>query len=319
MNTLKTYRFKGMMFFFLLIFLLMYEWAGAQSDTTNKPYLGVHSFTPVTYPNTPFTNTYSSILTGFGQTTDLVHQLGSIGNYQPRGLVGEVTFITVSFSYQQHVRERLAAYINLSLSTRVGTELQSILTQGINTLNSFDIGWNIKLISGDKFALSSVVELQNQRGSFINISKYFIDLTNNYPNPSIKETIPVLTFGTGFRFAYGLSDLIGFKASTDLVYGETYNRGENGFAYSAVGGIDLNFNSRYSIPFAYVMYYSISSMPDFVYVKDESAHIIKSKIAYSRSTEFSFGLEYSYMKVPLLNQQKRTTFRSIALAIHFYF
>ena len=135
----------------------------------------------------------------------------------------------------------------------------------------------------------------------------------------MKETIPVLAFGTGFRFAYGLSDLIGFKASTDLVYGETYNRGENGFAFSAGGGIDLDFYPRYSLPLGVVLHYTISSMPDFVYIEDKHAHMFKVKIAYTRSTEFSLGLEYSYMKVPLLSQQKNTSVQSIALSIRFYF
>jgi hypothetical protein len=71
----------------------------------------------------------------------------------------------MSLGYQQQVREWLAAYINFSLSTRVGTELQSLLSQGINTLTSFEIGWNIKLIDGDKYTFSTVVELQNNEGS----------------------------------------------------------------------------------------------------------------------------------------------------------
>jgi hypothetical protein len=142
---------------------------------------------------------------------------------------------------------------------------------------------------------------------------------NNHPNPSINEKIPVLAFATGFQFAYGLNDLIGFNASIDLAYGETYNRGENGFAFSAGGGIDLDLYPRYSLPVGFVMYYTISSLPDFVYVEGEQAQMIKGKIAYTKSTEFSLGVKYSYMKVPLLNQQKTATVQSIALTMRFYF
>lgn len=308
-----------MMLCCLLFTLLLCQRAGAQSETITRPSLGGHVFTPVTYANTPFTNSYFSILTGFGQTTDLVHQLGSIGNYQPRGLNGEVTFINMSFSYQQQLREWFAAYISFGLSTRVGTELQSLLSQGISTLTSFDIGWNIKLLEREKCTLSTIVELQNHQGSFINVAKYFDELINNHPDPSMKASIPVLVFGTGVRFAYGLSDLIGFKASTDLAYGESYTRGENSFTFSAGGGIDLDFYPRYSLPLGIMMHYSISSMPDFVYIEDEHAHMIRAKIAYTRSSEYSLGVEYSYMKVPLLTQQKYTSVQSIALTIRFYF
>jgi len=67
-----------------------------------------------------------------------------------------------------------------------------------------------------------------------------------------------------------------------------------------------------------MMYYNITSMPDFVYVDGEQGHMIKAKIAYTKSTEFSLGVEYSYMKVPLLNQQNATV-QSIALTMRFYF
>jgi hypothetical protein len=136
----------------------------------------------------------------------------------------------------------------------VGTEVQSLLNQGINTLTSFEIGWNIKLLEREKCILSTVINLRNSQGSFISISKLFKALYNNEPDSSINETIPVLTFGTGFRFAYGLSDLIGFKASTDLVYGESYIRGENSFSFAADGGIDIDFYPRYSLPFGMMLY-----------------------------------------------------------------
>jgi len=319
MNSLKTYWFRGMVFCCLLFTLLLGQRAVAQTNTISRPSIGGHVFTPVTYSKTPFTNTYFSILTGFGQTTNLVHQLDSIGNYQPRGLSGEVTFINMSFTYNQQVREWLAAYITFSLSTRVGTELQSLLAQGINTLTSFEIGWNIKLIEREKFTFSTAIELHNSEGSFISISKYFQELFNNNPDPSMKETIPVLTFGTGFRFAYGLSDLIGFRASADLAYGESYTRGENSFTYGADGGIDIDFCPRYSLPLGMMLHYSISTLPNLVYVEDGRVQITKAKLAYTRSTEFSLGVEYAYVKIPLPNLDKNTSLNSLSLTIRFYF
>ena len=319
MSSLKILRFQGMRIFSLVFVLTLCEGVWALSDTTKRPYLGDHGFIPVTYSDMPFTNTYLSIITGFGQTTDLVHQIGSIGNYQPRGLAGEVTFVNMGFSYHQQVRDWLAAYISFGISARISTEMLSILSQGYNTLNSFDIGWHIKLLEGRKYALSTIFELQNHQGNFINVLEYLKDIINNNPNPSINENIPVLAFATGLRFAYGLSDLIGFRVSTNLAYGQSYKRGENGFSFNAGGGIDLDFYPRYSLPIGVVLYYTISSMPDFVYVENEQAQMIRAKIAYTRSKEFSFGLEYSYMKVPLLNQQENTSLQSAAITIRFYF
>ncbi|MCK4749311.1 MAG: hypothetical protein KAT15_19795, partial [Bacteroidales bacterium] len=205
------------------------------------------------------------------------------------------------------------------ISARVGTELQSILSQGFSTINSFDIGWHIKLAEGNKFTLSSIVELQNHQGSFISVLGYIKDIIEGHPNPSLNQNVPVLAFATGLRSAYGLNDLVGFKTSIDLAYGETYNRGENGFSFDAMAGIDLDFYPRYSVPVGFIINYAITSMPEFVYIKDQNAQMIQAKIAYTKAVDFSLGIEYNYMKVPLVNQDKPPTVQSIALAARYYF
>lgn len=291
----------------------------AQVDTTKRPSLGAHVFTPVTYSNLPFTNTYFSTLTGVGQTLDLIHQIDLPGNIQLRGLEGEVAFMDMGFAYQQRVRDWLAAYITINVSARLGTELQSILTQGFSTISSFDIGWHIRLAEGNKFALSTIVELQNNHGSFISVLGFVNDYINDHPNPSITRNVPVLAFATGFRFAYGLNDLVGFKASTDLAYGETYTRGKNGYAFTSSAGIDLDFYPRYSIPVGFVLNYSITSMPDFLFIDGKQAQLIRAKIAYTRAADFSLGIEYSFMKIPMMNQDKPPSVQSIALNARYYF
>jgi hypothetical protein len=315
----KPYRIAiGLAFCFSL--LLSIPGAGlAQPDSTKRPSVGDHIFTPVTHSKLPFTNTYFYTMIGYGQTTDLVHSLEWIPGVNLRGLQGEVTFLDLGFAYQQRVRDWLAAYVTFSVSARVGTELQSILTQGINTLTSFDIGWHIKLLDRDKIALSATFELENNEGSFINVLGFVQDVINNQPNPSLSENIPLLAAGTGLRFAYGMNDLIGFKVSSDFAYGESYTRGENSFTYRYGAGVDLDFNPRYSIPVGVVLFYSISSMPDLVAIKDEAAQMVRLKIAYTKAFDFNLGLEYSYMKMPFLNQERPPTVQSFSLVARYYF
>lgn len=160
-----------------------------------KPRVGNHVFTPITYSKLPLTNTYFSTFTGIGSTSGLVSGLGDLPF---RGLSGEVPFIDLGFAYQQRVCDWLAAYVELNISARVGTELQSILTQTFSTITSFNIGWHIRLSEGEKYRLSGVIGLQNNKCSFVN--------------------------------------LLGFGASAALAYGETYTRGQNGFSFDGGAG-----------------------------------------------------------------------------------
>ena len=287
-----------------------------QSDTLKIPRVGNHVFTPVSYSSLPLITTHFSTHTGLGSTSGLV---SNIGDLPVQGLAGEVTFIEMGFAYQQKVRDWLAAYINLNISARVGTELQSILTQGFSAITSFDIGWHIRLAEGQKSLLSGVVELQNHKGSFTNILGFVEDIINDHPNPSLSETVPLLVFATGLRYAYGLNETIGFKTSANLAYGETYTRGEYGYAFDGSAGIDFNFYPRYSVPLAFVLIYDITSMPDFVYVAGEKSQIIHAKIAYTKASDFSLGIELAYMKYPFNNQEKPVSVRYAALSARYYF
>jgi hypothetical protein len=60
-------------------------------------------------------------------------------------------------------------------------------------------------------------------------------------------------------------------------------------------------------------------MPDFVYVAGKNSQIIQVKIAYTKASDFSLGLEFSFMKYPFLNQAKPVTALSAGLASRFYF
>jgi hypothetical protein len=288
----------------------------AQSDTLLKPSVGNHIFTPVTYSSLPFTNSYFSTHTGIGTTSGLVSKIADLPF---EGLQGEVTFVEMGFAYQQRVRERLAAYINLTFSARLGTDFQSMIAQGFSSITSFDIGWHIKLLEANKSQLSMILELQNHKGSFVNVLGFVQDIINDHPNPSLNETVPVLVIASGLRYAYALNETIGFKASATLAYGETYNRGEYGFAFDGGFGVDFNLYPRFSIPIGIVLTFDNTNMPDFVYVAGKNSQIIQVKIAYTKASDFSLGLEFSFMKYPFLNQAKPVTAFSAGLASRFYF
>lgn len=316
MRVKNTYRLARHIVFPALLIFLIASGLKAQSDTLKKPSAGNHIFTPITYSSLPFTNSYFSTHTGVGTTSGLVSEISSLPF---EGLQGEVSFVEMGFSYQQRVRERLAGYINLTISARVGTDFQSMIAQGFSAITSFDIGWHFKLLEAKKSQLSMVLELQNHKGSFVNVLGFVQDIINEHPNPSLNETIPVLALATGLRYAYAISETIGIKSSAMLAFGETYTRGVYGLAFDAGIGIDFDFFPRFSVPIGLVLAYDITSMPDFVYVDGKESQIIQAKIAYTKASDFSLGLEFSFMKYPFLNQAKPVTAFSAALAARYYF
>lgn len=288
----------------------------AQLDSIKKPAIDHHVFIPVTYSSLPFVNSYFSTHTGIGTTSGLVSKIGDLPF---KGLSGEVTFVEMGFAYQQRVRKRLAAYVNLTISARVGTEFQSIIAQGFSAITSFDIGWHIKLLEGRKSHMSMIFELQNHQGNFVNVLGFVKDIIEDHPNPSLTESVPVLAGATGLRYAYAISPTLGLKGSANLSYGETYTRGKYGASFKAGTGVDFNFFPRFRVPVGLVLTYDLTSMPDFVYVDGEFSHITQVKVAYTKASDFSLGIEVSFMKYPLLNQKNPVSVITAALAARYYF
>lgn len=291
----------------------------AQDETYKKINIGDHVFTPITYSPLPTTSTYINTMAGVGQTINLFHSISITDELEVRGLQGEVTFVDLYIGYQQRIRDWLAAYIHLGMAARLGTEVQSILIQGFNTVSIFELGWQFKIMEGEKSAFSATIELQNREGSFINILGFVKDIINDHPDPKIKENIPLLRVGSELRFAYGFNEFVGISAMAKLSYGETYIRGENGMGFTAGGGVDLDFYPRYSVPLGFIAHYNITSQPEFVFLEGGVAHIGKIKIAYTKSRDYSLGLEYAIMKVPLMNVEKSPFVYTYSLASRFYF
>jgi hypothetical protein len=295
---------------------LMMPFLEAQSDSIKRPLIGNHIFTPVTYSNLPLTNTFISTSTGLGSTSGLVTKPF---NLPVTGRAGEVSFVEMGLTYQQSVRDWMAAYIDITVSSRVGTEVISILAQELSTVTSFKIGWRIKLTEGKKSMLSMIFELQNLQGSFTNVLGFVEDIIKNHPNPSLNKNVPILGFATGFQYAYAIGETMGLKTSGKLAYGQTFTRGVLGFAFDVGAGIDLNFYPRYSIPIGLVAIYNITSMPEFVYVNGEHSQLIQTKIAYTKASDFCLGIEFSYMKYPFPDQDKPVSVWFMSLAARYYF
>lgn len=291
----------------------------AQEKEVKIPTLNNHIFVPISNICSPFIVTNLEINTGVGSTKGLHFATLKINDEIVLGIEGDIAFIDLGVKYQQRVRDWISLYINYSYSARLGTELQSLLFQGINTFKSFEIGWNLKMFEGEKYMLSANLNLQNHEGNFINILGFINDIIDTVPNSSISKTVPILVGDVGFRFAYGLNNLLGFRIENDISWGETYTREKEAFRFSFSTAVDINFYSRYDFPLGLVFCYKLTSQPELVYVDSKLAHMFLGKIAYTGSSDFSIGLYVGYLKIPLPDLDKSPGVLNLNLSTKFYF
>ncbi len=306
--------------FWLLFIISMGSFAvNAQEVQGQKPTLNDHTFIPLSYLNSSFNNTALTMPLGVGTTANF--------NFEPSvpeldsllGLDGEVLFAILGLKYTQKVQDWISFYLKLNLSARLGTDVESLLSQGFNTVISFEVGSMIKLYQTKKTRLALSVEVQNYDGNFVDISGFVRDVVDGAPDPKIIRRIPALTTSAGLHFAWGINDLFGVRGEGTYAYGETFTRGRSDGFYTIKGGVDVDFNKRFEVPLGVALTYALTTEPEIVYVDNETARMFFWKLAYTGRQDFDIGIEGGTMIIPFENLTTKPTVNLFSITMNYFF
>lgn len=289
------------------------------SKIEKKPYLNGHSFLSSTYLRSSFVSTSFQSHVGFGTTPVLEVPGFDIGDYEILRFQGQVVFFDLDVAYTQRFTPWLSLFFTIKVAGRAGTDISTILVDGVNALSGGDIGWLINVVQTDKFNLSGTVSVANLSGSFINISQYVEDLINEVPYPSVSKAVPSLIGAIGLRSAYAFNPSYGLQLNLSYGYGESFERGfsKSFFAMGIMG--DLDFNPRRNVPLGLGLGYTLSSSPEVVMNEGGSSNMFIGRIAYTGSKDFDLGLQFSYYSLDLSRVEGNSYITKAMLSFQFYF
>ena len=302
---------------FLLI--IFFQLQGFTQNVSNVPFLNGHYFIPVSVSPGPFIKSYFTTNLGIAQSSDFENVILEIDGEKIIGLKGKLLFADLDFEYQQKIKDWIALYINYGLTARLGTELQSFLTQGVNTVSTFRIGWLVKIVESDKLMLSGNIQVNSHSATFISVSEFVNDLVMNDTITSISRRVPMLNMNGGLRFAYGINKVFGFQGYADLGYGDSYKRGKSDLIYRLGGAFDANLSMTTKIPLGFSYFFIASALPDFVHVAGKSALNTGFKISYAAAPHFNIGLEISSLVTPVPNVDEKVKSISTFISSKYYF
>ncbi len=302
-----------------ILWLVLFSGKVYAQESENKiPELHGHSFVYMSNLKYPFAKTIFTSNLGIGSANNLSYNIRDINGQPIIGVKGSLTFAHLSFDYQQRIRDWIALYLYGGLSARLGSDVFSLLSQGINTVSSFRIGWLIRISKGEKYALSGTIGLNNSSGTFINIKRFVQDIINQVPNPSITTDAPILLGDFGLQFAYAFNQVIGLNLDGGLSFGESFDRKDADLRYAMKGAFDFNF-IKYRVPIGLVLGYTLASQPELVYTDKGTAHIFGFKLSYTGTKDFLIGLEASQMNIPLEDVDQKSQFKVGMISIRYYF
>lgn len=290
-----------------------------QPEPNNIPSLGGHRFIPNSKIASPFTNTHIGIRLGIASTDVFDNISLEIDGEEIIGLKGSLLFADLNFEYQQQIKNWIAVYFTFGVTARVGTELQSMLTQGINTVGSFKMGWVFKLIETEKLLFSGSLQINNYTTNFINVKKFLQDAINNQPEPSISENIPILNGNGGLRFAYGINSLMGFQIYGELGYGDSFDRGKSIANYSLGGTYDFDFFTISKVPLGLSLFANMTSFPEIVQITGKQANSVGVKLSFTSAKHYNFGFELSRISVPVFDIDENVNSSAMFITSNYYF
>lgn len=283
------------------------------------PSLQGHKFPSVNSLSSSFITTNLNANLGFGSTS-FIHVTGiMIDDYEILSFEGKIMFFDMNVQYQQRITHWLALYISFKSAGRIGTDMSTIVADGVNTMSGGDIGWLINFMNKKKLNLSATIGLNNLRGNFINVSKFIEEVINNEPHPTVIKKVPALTAVVGIRGAYAFNSTFGLQFQTDYSYGESLERTSSRSFFT--GGIlgDIDFLPKYKFPLGLALGYTISSSAEFVLNEGGITNLFTGKMGYTGSSEFELGVQYTYYKTSISSVESDSFVSKILLNLKLYF
>jgi hypothetical protein len=288
-------------------------------QVNNLPRLNNHYFIPNSNTPSPFIKSHFGMNLGIAASEDFENIIFEIDDEKIIGLKGTLIFADLNFDYQQKIKDWIAFYLNVGITARIGTELQSMLATGVNTVTAFRMGWLVHIAEGERDKLSASIQINNYNANFINIGDFLVDIIDGAANPSISKKVPILNVSLGLRYAHAFNEMFGFQGFGDIGYGESYERGKSSFVYNIGGLFDMNLATKTKAPLGFALFYNLNVSPDLVQVKEKFATNGGLKISYSGAPHFNLGLEVSRLSVPIPNVEEKVKSTSIFITSKYYF
>jgi hypothetical protein len=311
-------------FTILFAFVLFLSTPGfSQPDVSKEdwkvPVLNEHTFPSLAHFRSSFVTTNVQANLGVGITSPVKIAGFMIDDHEVLGFEGQIIFLNMDVQYQQRFNPWLSMYLNFTLAGRVGSDLSTILADGVNTISGGGIGWLFRIYQSKKLNLSGSFDVNNINGSFMNVSQYVEDLVNDVPDASVTKTIPSLSAGLGVQGAYAFSPVFGAQFHASYYIGETFSRDGTKNFYSAGIMGDVDFLPRQSVPIGLALGYTITSSPYVIMAEGGYSHMIGGKIAYTGSKEFELGLQYTYYKLNIEDIDSNPSINHVTLVVKLFF
>jgi hypothetical protein len=310
----------GIIAVLVLVVLTSIPSVGRAEEDLRIPHLSGHQFTTNALTGDPFVNTYIRNTLGMGKSIDLFVPIAEIGEDQVLGLKGDLLKAILEFEYQQAVKDWVAFRVQVRVTGRLGTGVQSLLASGVNASTGFEFGWLFKLAEGEKTALSGTLNLWNNSVTLVDFLGFVEGVVDGEQTPLVK-TIPSTRGGGGLSYAWAASDLVGLLFKSETGMGESVDRTKDSdeWFFNFAAAADFDLKTKTAVPLGLALGYKFDTFPEAGEELANAKHDLVFRIAYTGTTDFLISLDFAYGWFNLKDKVEASKFTSTLLNMRYYF
>ena len=300
----------------------------AQQDAGPFPKLGEHRFSPTGIVRDPWVKSYVVSNLGLGQALNNATAPIVIGGDTIPGLAGNLMFASLDLEYQQKIVDWFAFRIGYRVDARVGTDLETLLSRGINTVMGFEIGWLARLLESHNNMLSLDVRVSNKSYTTVDIASFVEDVINGI-DASIVRNSPAIRAAAGLRYAHEFSNLFGIIANGEVGFGESIQRyaQDDEVFYQLGGQLDFDLAAWRNIPLNVAVGFETDSYPEASPDVTGNLNTGYLRVGFIARDDFTIGLMFSGSSVPIAtdaaspetSDSDSVTFSSVEFDLRYYF
>jgi hypothetical protein len=293
---------------------------GTAADRVHPLQLGPHTFAPMQNIPLPFVRTYLRTAIGLGQAWDISVPLLVIDTITILGLKGDLMFASLDFKYQHAVKDWMAVWAGVNIVGRLGTGVQSLLSEGVTAALGFELGTLFKLYESHRVSVAGTAKMINSDATVINVLNFVEGIVDSgrVVYPLVRNT-PILSGDAGLRAAWSVSPFFGLYGKGTLGLTETEKAGEAARMYYNVGGgADFDLPAIGFIPVGVAAGYMQTDLS----IQTQRAAVSRTAIlafSYRGRPDFSISLETTWEWLPSSVTNETIEAGSLMLMTQYFF
>jgi hypothetical protein len=292
----------------------------AAAQEARRPSLNGHTFVSTDLVPDAFVRTYVRNSLGFAQALNIDYPALVVRGDTLLALDGDLIYATLGFEYEQAVRDWIAVRVAVNARTRLGTQISSILAEGVTVNGGYDFGWVARLRQSQKTSLCGTLAVSQQAYTIIDVKQFVDDVIDGVPNAKLIDDVPTVRTTGGLRFAWAPSRPFGVTLLAEGSYGEAPHRREpESWEYNLGASVDFDAGAAFGIPVGAAFAYWQTSLPTMTTSDAKNVYQTALRLAYNGQPDFLIALDLMGMMNHESGRSEPIKAGGASISLRYYF